>query len=380
MCRVARLFFAMLFIVTACLHSVDIAAAAVPQIVFFAPTSENNTYWPRVFELLKTVGEDLGVDVKCHEFDVADRFAKSIDGIRILKKKPTPDGAIFSVAFGQTAPLLETAAALDIPVFIQGPLFPSEMPAIGYSPRKKFPEWIGYFYEDEAAKGYLLGKTLLSAAHSAKAFTADGHIHVVGVGGDHTWFGSRLRRQGLERAVNADPKAQLLQVVPTKWSPSEGKAVTASLLNRYPEASVIWAASDQLGIGAARAAANAGKVPGETCFVGGLDLSRNGLRHVKEGRLVATVAGGILTYAEILIYLHDYLQGIDFADDAGTEISVPIYTATTADAVFFLKLFDAYPAIDFRKFSKVHNKTLTRYDFSLERIAQEAGMSFLPGE
>jgi len=80
--------------------------------------------------VLKAVAEDLRIHIAFHPFDVGDRFAKSIEGVRILKSEPKPDAAILSVAFGQARPLLETAEAMGMPVFIQGPLFPSEPPEI----------------------------------------------------------------------------------------------------------------------------------------------------------------------------------------------------------------------------------------------------------
>lgn len=341
------------------------------KILFFAPTSNNNTYWPQVFNVLNAVASDLNIEIKTYEFDVADRFSKHIDGVEILRQKPKPDGAVFSVAFGNSKPLLEVSEALNIPSFIQGPLFPSELPDIGNSPRRKFKNWIGYFYQDEEKKGYLLGKALLEAAHKADAFASNGKIHVAGVGGDFTWFGSKLRKEGLERAVDEDPVAELYQVVPTKWTPEEGEKKTALLLERYPEISVLWAASDQLGIGASSAFSASGRILGKNCFTGGLDLSENGLIHLKRGEIVATVASAMISYAEIIIYLHDYLYGIDFADEVGTKISTDIYTATRENADLHLALLNFVEVIDFKKCSKVYNKALKNYNFSLENFYKE---------
>lgn len=356
-------------IIAAFLCLPPVAHSHQKRIVFFLPTTENNTYWPQVIRVLKAAAEDLGVLVETHAFDVRDRFARHVEGKEILKAQPRPDAAILSVAYGDARPLLETAESLGIPVFIQGPLFPSELPEIGYHPRKVFKQWVGYFYQDEMEKGYRLGKALIAAAHDAAAASDNKSLKIVGIGGDFTWFGSRLRQDGLVRAVEETPDAQLLQVVPTHWTQAEGKRVTRLLLNRYPQASIFWAASDQLGIGAAEALVNAGRILGRTAFVGGLDLSMNGLRHVKNGRLIATVAGSILIYAEIMVYLHDYLNGIDFADDVGTQISSPIQTVTSANVDLHLALYQSLEAIDFSRLSKIHNPELTHYNFSLQRLS-----------
>ena len=217
-------------------------------------------------------------------------------------------------------------------------------------------------------KGYRLGKALITAARRAGLGTADTPLNIVGIGGDFTWFGSRLREKGLVRAVEEAPPARLLQVVPTHWTQAEGKKIAELLINRYPLTSVFWAASDQLGIGAAEALVNAGLTIGQNVFVGGLDLSLNGLQHVKNGLLIATVASSLFAYAEIFVYLYDYLNGKDFADEVGTQIRTTIHTATRDTVDLHLALYQAMDAIDFSRLSKIHNPQLVRYDFSLQRI------------
>jgi ABC-type sugar transport system substrate-binding protein len=158
---------------------------------------------------------------------------------------------------------------------------------------------------DEMEKGYRLGKALITAARRAGLGTADTPLNIVDIGGDFTWFGSRLREKGLVRAVEEAPPARLLQVVPTHWTQAEGKKIAELLINRYPLTSVFRAASDQLGIGAAEALVNAGLTIGQNVFLGGLDLSLNGLQHLKNGQLIATVASSLFAYAEIVVYLYD---------------------------------------------------------------------------
>ena len=348
------------------------AHSRTKRIVFFMPTTENNTYWPQVIRVLKAAADDLGVTLEDHAFDVRDRFVRHVEGADILKAEPKPDGAILSVAHGDARPLLETAESLNIPVFLQGPLFPSELPKLGNAPRRIFKQWIGYFYQDEMEKGYRLGKALIAAAHRAAEPADAAPFNVVGIGGDFTWFGSKLRKNGLVRAVEEDPAAQLLQVVPTHWTQAEGRTMAAGLLGRYPQANIFWAASDQLGIGAAEALTAAGRILGQNGFVGGLDLSMNGLRHVKNGQLVATVASSIFCYAQVIVCLYDYLNGIDFADDIGTQISTPIHTVTSENVDLHLKLYRTLDAIDFSTWSKTINTDLDHYDFSLQRLDAES--------
>ncbi len=325
------------------------------RIAVLTPTTENNTYWPQVYEVLDAVAEDLGIELLRFEFDVRDRYAKATDGERILRTTPDLDGGILSVAFGQTEPLLLVMEERSVPVIIQGPLFESELPNLGTSPRNTFQSWIGYVYQDEEKKGYLLGKTLIEKAVAEGLFASDGHLYVAGIGGDATWFGSALRARGLERAVEEEPRARLLQVVPTQWTPAEGREKAALLLQRYPEITVIWAASDQLAIGAAEGIAGTGNRAGTDILVGGLDLSKAGLEAVAAGTLAATTSGSLLSYATILIYLYDYIHGYDFTETAGTDIRFHTYTATGENAREFLSVYRDIREIDFQRYSRVYH-------------------------
>ena len=340
--------------------------SASARVLVFTPTTEDNSYWPQVYEILEAAAEDLGIELISYEFPVEDRYAKHTEGVRILNRTRNVDGAILSVAFGQTGPLLDAAERRDIPVLIQGPLFESELPELGNEPRRLYENWIGSFHQDEFEKGRRLGEILIEQATPTDGVGRTGEIGVVGIGGDETWYGSQQRAAGLKEAVRNEPRATLLQVVPTQWTETEGRRIAAGLLNRYPELSVIWAASDQLAIGALQEVQDRGVRVGEDIFIGGLDLSTRGLQYVERGQLTATVASTLLGYAEILVYLYDYIHGHDFAPEVGTDIRLDVHVATQTTADRYLHLYAAVHAIDFRALSRAHNESLKAYDFSLD--------------
>lgn len=348
------------------------APASRPRIVFLSPNSEGNTYWPQVFRIIDRVAQTLGFDFVPYSFGVQDRFARQQDALRILGAEPRPQAVIASPVIGHSVPLLEAAEALRIPVFILGPLFPSELPAVGQAPRKKYKSWAALFNWAEEEKGYALGKALLQEAQQQQAFASDGTIQVIGVGGDSSWFGSGLRQAGLVRAIAEQPKAVLKQVVPTRWTPAEGKQLTAKLLKRYPQASVVWAASDQLGAGAVQALAEHGLSLGKNAFTGGLDLSRLGLELVKQGKFVATAASTLLSYAQVAVLVYDHLHGLDFEAELGSTLVFPTLVATSANVDSHLRLSGCVQSIDFKAFSKVHHPALARYDFSLDAYREAA--------
>lgn len=333
------------------------------EIVIFTPTTTGNTYWPQVYGILNAAAADLGITLSAYEFDIQDRFAKAEEGVEILRAHSEVDGAIFSVAFGQTLPLLEATAERDIPVMIQGPLFEVELPALGYAPRQRFPNWIATFEQSEFEKGYHLGRILIQRAIDAELFGPDGTVLVGGVGGDPSWFGSERRAAGLIQAVEEEARATLTQIVPTQWTQQQGRRSATGLLRRYDGLSVIWCASDQLAIGAATAVRQRRLAVGEDVLIGGLDLSTRGLRGVVSAELTATVASTLFSYAEALIYLYDYIHGIDFAETVGTEIVFPVIDATEANAETILRRYEDPGAIDYVSLSKYRNEDRDRYRF-----------------
>ncbi|MBL0728996.1 substrate-binding domain-containing protein [Piscinibacter sp. HJYY11] len=343
-----------------------------PRIVLLSPNSPGNTYWPQVFRIIERVAQTLDFEFVPHSLGVEDRFARQQDTLRILSAEPRPQAVIVSPVIGHSAKLLQAADTLRIPVFILGPLFPSELPALGQGPRRKHASWAALFNWAEEEKGHALGKALLDEATRHGAFADDGTLHVVGVGGNPGWFGSGLRQAGLMRAVAAHPKAVFKQVVPTLWRQEEGQRLTAKLLARYPQASVVWAASDQLGAGAAQALAAHGRTLGKTAFTGGLDLSALGLQLVKEGRFVATAASTLLSYAEVAVRVYDYLHGFDFAERLGSTLEFPTLVATRDNVDAHLRLSGCVQSIDFRNFSRVYRPVLGRYDFTLDAYREAA--------
>jgi len=173
--------------------------------------------------------------------------------------------------------------------------------------------------------------------------------------------------------VAEQPRAVLEQVVPTRWKREEGHQLTLKLLRRFPDASVVWAASDQLGVGAVDALTELGRVPGKTGFTGGLDLSDVGLQRVQQGSFVATAASTLLSYAEAAVLIYDYVCGLDFAGQLGSEIAFPAEVATRENVEQHLRLSRCVNSIDFKQFSKVHNKRLHHYEFSMSAYLAAAG-------
>ncbi|HEX8536538.1 MAG TPA: substrate-binding domain-containing protein, partial [Cystobacter sp.] len=150
---------------------------------------------------------------------------------------------------------------------------------------------------------------------------------------------------------------------------------TFLLLRRYPELQAVWAANDDLAMGALQALEEAGRRPGEDVLVGGIDWTPEALEAVRAGRLVTSLGGHFLEGAWALVLLSDHHQGRDFASER-LDWSTAFLPATRANVAGYLELLARpdWEAFDFRAFSKAANPRLKHYDFSLQTLfAQRRG-------
>jgi hypothetical protein len=170
--------------------------------------------------------------------------------------------------------------------------------------------------------------------------------------------------------VSERDDALLLQVVSADWSFEEAARKTPLLLRRYPEATVIWTASDAMALGALDSLEPLGREPGTDILVGGANWEPLALDAVRRGELVATVDGHFLEGAWVMVLLHDHHHGLDFARERVEWRSemLLINRENQARCLAFLEDSRKWETVDFRAFSKAENPGLSRYTFSFEAL------------
>jgi ABC-type sugar transport system substrate-binding protein len=236
-------------------------------------------------------------------------------------------------------------------------------------PRQHFKYYIGEMLPDDEMAGYELAKYLLQKGKVAP----DGKIHIVAINGSFGTSASIERGKGLQRALKEFPHAQLEQMVSAMWEPELAKKKFIGLKTRYPNVSVVWAASDGMAIGAAAAAEEMKLTLGKDVVIGGVDWSSEGVAAVKNGRIQATAGGHFMEGAWAMIAVYDYLKGFDFAKNDGLRMKTEMKLLTTENINEYSILFDTdvWSNINFKNFSKRYNPMLLNYDFSIRKILME---------
>ncbi|RZA25131.1 MAG: hypothetical protein EOP10_07775 [Proteobacteria bacterium] len=341
------------------------------KIYYMTSGSSHNTYWLQVFGVMNQVAASLDIELVQLQQGVrhaGDTYTDQLKSVMNTPKKP--DAIILSASFGEASRVLKAAEEMKIPVFLQGPLFPQELLKLGSQPRALYKNWIGYFHQREFDKSRIAANTIIAKAREKKCVDVDGKIHILALAGVRSWYGYYRRESGLQQALSENPDAVLDQTVSTNYSSEQGGFYTNKLIKRYPKACAIWASGDQLALSAVDALEKSGFKVGKNYFVGSVDLTRSGVDAVSNGQLSVTVASGYATFIEVLVKTYDYLNGHDFMDDSGSIVLPPIVTADDQTAVRVKKALESLQTADFRYLSKVHNKKLTKYDFTLETLSQ----------
>ncbi len=344
------------------------APAAQPMRVTFIQAS-TGPWADELVAAMQAAAEDLGIALSVHE--AGHWPGETLARVRGLLNGPDrPDYLVVSVHRAIGARVLELAEQARVPVFVlNAGLLEKERARYG-GPREYFRSWIGQMLPNDEQAGYDLANRLVDEAIRKKRVAPDGRVHLIALGGTPVDQATIEREKGLRRAVSERDDVVLLQLVAADWLFAEAVRLTPLLLRRYPEATVLWTASDSMALGALDALHRLGREPGTDILVGGADWEPRALEAVRRGEMVATVDGHFLEGAWVMVLLHDHHHGLDFARervDWRSEM-LPITRENLSRCLEFLGDSRRWKAIDFRAFSKAENPGLSRYTFSFEAL------------
>ena len=197
--------------------------------------------------------------------DIKAMLAKT-GGNMVLNSDPndTPDAR----------PIVESAVAAGAYVVTQW-----NKPA-DLHPKDFTPNYVSHIEFDGIASGKQIAEILF------KSIGGSGGI--VALGGMISTTAAIERKKGLDEALAANPNIKLLDFQVANWKSTEAFDLTSNLLTRFgDEIKGIWAANDDMGVGALealRAEGLAGKVP-----IVGVDGIKSAVDAVRSGEFACTV-------------------------------------------------------------------------------------------
>lgn len=113
------------------------------------------------------------------------------------------------------------------------------------------PYWVGHMGIDGVPCGYFVAKELFTAM--------GGKGKIVALQGLLANTPAIQRFQGLQQALAEFPDIELLEDQTAEWDRVKAVSITEAFLAKYPDLNGIWAANDNMGLGALDAVRTAGK-------------------------------------------------------------------------------------------------------------------------
>lgn len=357
----------MLLLTCLCLPSAALAEER-PYVAFTNAGGKNDIFFKLMTDFMQAAATDLGLELEVYYGD-RNHVVFDANVNAIFSQKRLPDVIVAMEARGSGLNLLKKAEAAGVDILFVNQGFLGEARDNAGGPGQKYAHWIFDYLPDDTHAGYILAKTLIEDAMSKKLVDENGMVNIVGISGHKESWASKLREEGLEKAVAEHPKARLLQVLNADWKEDKAHTLALRLLERYPDIAVVWAASDLMGRGITTAILETGKRPGKDVLTGGVDWVDFAIDMVEDGKFTGTVGGHFMDGGWALVMLHDRLHGITIPPSNTSSFS--ILTAENIDKykIHFGK--QNWGAIDFKQFSKYHNPGITTYDFSIDAVLRQ---------
>lgn len=363
------------------------AGGAEPlSVVFVSPGKTGEVFWDMVAETMQAAGRKLDMNVEVLRSERNYRLMREL-GLGVLARERKPDFLILSNEESAAVPVLVAADAMGIKtLLLSNSLIGEDAVRLG-APRQKLQLWLGDITTDLRTAGARMANALIDAARAEKWQSADGKIHILGIGGDEITPASIARNKGLDRAVADAPDVVVDRMLFANWTQSEAEHLTANYLSWASRKNIrpagIWAGNDPMALGAIKAAAAAGLTPGKDIQVVGLNWSEEALREIEAGRLLLTDGGHFLLGGWSIVLLRDYADGCDFADASPhVRVTTSAITRDNLSSVSDLIKARAFDRIDFARFRAKAGKC-GRYDFSIRALVASlspAREASAPGE
>ena len=347
--------------------------ALAMSVAFINPGKSDETYWLTSARAMEQAAKSLEIKLEVH---FAERkHTRMLDIARQIIARPAserPDYVIFSNDYATGPELLRLFDAAGIKTFMaySGIATPADRAAVGL-PRTHFKGWLGSLEPHGEDAGYLTAKRLIEAGRKFKVQASDGKLHLLAIGGDRSTTSSMRRSAGMRTAIAEAPDVVLDQEVFADWNREKAAEQSEWLFQRYPDTRLVWAGNDLMAFGAMQSWEKRGGSPGKDAWFTGVNTSSEALEAVNSGRLAGLAGGHFIAGAWSLVILYDFHHGRDFAPDEGLELDQTMFVLFTP---LLAKRFSErygdlhFDRVDFRRYSKVLNPKLKRYDFSFGQL------------
>lgn len=323
------------------------------SVLLVNPSIPDDPFWNKVQYVAQQAANQLGIQLNVIYGD-GNRFAQLEELKKYLDYRATPDYLILINYPGGAEQSLSLLSKYNIPfVTLEQTITGSEKETIG-RPGEYYKNWLGEIYHDNFHAGYQLAETLTHSLNfsneQVKPILINGH------------YGSEsdVRSDGA-KAFFQEHNIDVLQSVFAGWAKDQAFEKTLKLIKRYPEANLIWSASDLMALGSETALRNENL--GHPVAIGGFDWLDDALMMIEKDKLSASVGGHFMMGAWALISLFDHhRQHSYWQTHQSLVFHLSVITKANLSQFKALNKKQDWSDFDFRALTLTHSK-LSEYPF-----------------
>ena len=342
---------------------------AEPHIAFINPGYGDRGFWKDVRDTMQAAADQFGFQLTVFDSD-RDWAMMAESANRVFAMNPPPDYIIAVNEHQQGTRIVLEAQERGIPVLMLLNDLTKEQKKRYGRPGAELTTWIATLVPDNERAGFEIAQSLITAARDANRGRMPENICLLSLTGDSVTPASLLRIDGLDTALERYPVLREQRRLVANWSFEEAYRRTADWLETDGCLDAVWAANDNIALGAIKAIEEAGKIPGQDVFVGGLNWSAEGLESVAAGKMTMTHGGHFLAGAWIMVLLKDYLEGVERLRD-NPEVFFRMQAVTPENLQVYQRVLGErdWDKIDFSQFSLVNNPEQRDYQFGIKGLS-----------
>lgn len=296
------------------------------SVVFLNPGHDEEDYWARYATFMQAAADQLGMQLRV---EYSDRQASTTldQARRVLAAADRPDYLVIVNEQYVAPQILRLGQNSGVKMFlVNNPLTASQTHTIDAQPQV-YASVLGTLTVNDEQAGFQMLHALL-----AQLPPRDGPIDLLAFSAVKNTPASQAREDGMRRALADYPQVRLRQVVYGGWSRQRAYEQAQILIQRYPDARLVWCANDEMAFGAMQAFAEAGREPGRDVLFSAVNASPEALQARIDGRLSVLVGGHFTVGGWAMVMLHDDALGVPVDRDGQREHSVPALQLIDAEA------------------------------------------------
>ncbi|MGL1890950.1 MAG: response regulator [Spirochaetaceae bacterium] len=271
------------------------------------------------------------------------------------------DGIIIPPSGKNGEKVLEITDKYSVPVFI----IDGDLPNKELLPRTKYSSWIGKMVPDSINMGNLLLQQLISSASK----NGVNKYNVLSISGNLTAQKNKDRIEALKSYSKYSKDINALYIKSGKFKEEIAGNVFKEMYIQDPSINIVWCSTDLMARGVVKAIKEL-KLTNKI-FVGGINWDTDSITEIVNDNQSVSVGGHFLEGSWAVLLLHDYLKGVDFANE-GTSFNTPI-NAISKDNIGLFSFFLSMDVndINFRKNSKFYSPNLRRYSIDISSLIEK---------